>query len=205
MREGAGNQVGHAEAMLLLQELLDTQSRALLEGDTVAMRATVNMPYRRQTADADVIVESTADMERGVLAFSESLRALGVNHLIRLATDAEFLNDSLIEGHYVTHTLHNATQMVPSFLNRVVMQSFDGDWRMIELASELESRGWPINLLHVAGSGSVRNSKDAYDPRRDVSHPLPVYQRFLDRLTDATVAQDFAICPIPAMAMHWTR
>lgn len=203
MLEGGGNQVEHAEALLMLQEVLDQQSRALLDDDEDAMRATVNLPYRRLTMDADVIVERDEDLQKDVNTYSYSLRSLGVNHLIRLATDAEFLNQTLIEGHYVTHALCNATPMVPSYLNRVMMQNFDGVWKVIEIASEVASQGWPINLLHVAGagSGSVRNSKVEYDPRRDVQHPLPVYQRFLDRLTDATVTQNFdayiALCDLP--------
>lgn len=191
MLESAGKQVEHAEAMLMLQEVLDIQSRALMENDADAMRATVNLPYRRLTMDADVIIERDEDMQKGMNVFGYSLRSLGVNHLIRLATDGQFLNKNLIEGHFVTHALSNATQMVPSYLNRVVLQNFDGVWKMIELASEIASQGWPVNLLHVAGAGSVRNSRDDYDPRRDVSHPLPVYQDFLDRFTDASLTQDF--------------
>lgn len=201
MVEGSGNQIQHAEAMLLMQEVLDLQSDALLDGNASAMRATMNLPYRRVTIDVDVIVERDSDLQAGVDAYATSLRNLGVNQLIRLATDAEFINDHMIEGHYVTHALRNATQMVPSYLNRIVLQNTDGAWRATEVASEFESRGWPINLMNFATEGSVRKPKDIPDLRRNVKNPLPVYQQFLDRLTDATRDQDFdayiALCDLP--------
>ena len=184
-----------------MQEVLDVQSRALLDGDASAMATTLSMPYRRVTLDIDLIVEKDADLHVEVDAFSNSLRNLGVNQLIRLATDAEFINDHMIEGYYVSHALRNATQMVPSYLNRIVLQNFDGAWRAVEVASEFESRGWPINLMHFATEGSVRKPKELIDQRRNVKNPLPVYQQFLDRLTDATRAQDFdayiALCDLP--------
>ncbi|MFL4468422.1 hypothetical protein ACERZ8_00515 [Tateyamaria armeniaca] len=201
MVAGSGPQVQHAEAMLLLQEVLDIQSRALLDGDVATMRATVNLPYRRITMDMDMIMETEADLELGMEAFTGSLRSLGVNHFIRLASDAEFLNDHIIEGHYVTHALRNATQMVPSYHNRIVLQNFDGTWRLIEVASELEAKRWPISLLRVAESGMLRTQKSEHDARRHTDHPLPVYQRFLDQLTSATVDQNFdayiALCDLP--------
>ncbi len=201
MVEGSGNHIQRADAMSLMQDVLDTQSRALLDGDVATMRTTLNTPYRRITMDVDLIVENEADLHAGVSAFSNSLRSLGVNQLIRLATDAEFINDQMIEGHYVTHALRNATKMVPSYLNRIVLQNVDGVWRTIEVASEFESRGWPINLMHFASQGTVRNPKDMHDQRRNVNNPLRVYQQFLDRLTDATRERDFdayiALCDLP--------
>lgn len=201
MSSGSGHQVQHAEAMLLMQELLDIQSRALLEGNVAAMRATVNLPYRRKTADIDMIIESEADLAIGMQAFGASLKSLGVNHFIRLATDAEFLNDRVIEGYFTTHALRNATQMVPSYENRVVLREFEGVWKVVELASDLEAKQWPISLLRVAGHAGVRMERAQHDARRHWDNPLPLYQNFLDELTDTTITGDFdayiALCDLP--------
>ena len=194
-------QVQHAEAMLVMQDVLDVQSHAFLNGDVAAIRNTINLPYRRMTMDMDVIVETEADLRIGMEAFAGSLVSLGVNHFIRLATDAEFLNDDIIEGHYVTHALRNAMQMVPSYHNRIVLQNFDGVWRTIELESKLEARKWPISLLRVADTGTLRKQKSEHDARRSPDKPLSLYQRFLDRLTSATVDRNFdayiALCDLP--------
>ena len=201
MSQGPGHQIQHAEAMLLMQDVLDVQSRALLDGNVPAMRETVTLPYRRIAKGLDVIIESEADFHTGALAFSGSLRSLGVSHFIRLVIDAEFLNDDCIEGHYVTHALRNATQMVPSYHNRMVLRCVAGIWRMAEVASELETKSWPICLLRVAEAGTVHDARPEDDARRNDDEPLTVYQDFLDRLTDATVKQNFdayiALCDLP--------
>jgi len=201
MSDGPGYQIQHAEAMLLMQDVLDVQSRALLDGNVAAMRETVTLPYRRIATGLDVIIESEADFHTGFVAFAGSLRSLGVNHFIRLATDAEFLNDDCIEGHYVTHVLRNATQMVPSYHNRLVLRCIAGIWRMVEAASDLEATRWPISLLRVAEAGTVCDTRHEDDARRRTAGPLTVYQDFLDQLTDATVKRNFdayiALCDLP--------
>ena len=192
----------HTEAMLLLQEVLDVQSRALLAGDVAAMRATVAMPYRRITTDMDLIMESETDFHTGIKAFASSLESLGVNHFIRLATDAEFLSDDRIQGHYVTHALRNATPMVPSYQNRIVLQNFEGAWRLVEVASDLVAKRWPLSMLHVADAGTVGGAvPQIHDARRDAAEPLALYQRFIDRLMAAARTANFdaylGLCDLP--------
>lgn len=190
------------DAMTQMQQVLDVQSAALLAGDAKAMRDTVALPYRRVTSDLDLIIETEADAARGVTAFTASLQGLGVNHFIRLVTDAEYLNDHYLEGHYVTHALRNATAMVPSYDNRMVLRLMDGQWRMVELVSNLSTaRHWPVDMLRVAEAGAVDTGTHAQDARRNAAEPLALYQTFLDRLTDATLSKDFdayiALCGLP--------
>jgi hypothetical protein len=202
MTDGAGPVLPHKDAMSLMQELLNVQSRALLAGDVAAMRATVAMPYRRITTGMDLIIESETDFHTGIKAFASSLESLGVNHFIRLAADAEFLSDDRIEGYYVTHALRNATAMLPSYHNRIVLQNFDGAWRLVEVASDLVAKHWPINMLRVAEAGTMGGpARPIHDARRNAAEPLALYQRFIDRLTAATLNNNFdaylALCDLP--------
>jgi len=201
MSDRAGQQADHARAMVLLQEVLDIQSQALLQGDIALMRSTIALPYRRMTRDVDVIVETEADLEMEVRAFAGSLRSLSTNALIRLVTDAEFLNDTLIEGYYVTHVLHNATAMVPSYDNRIVLERIDGAWKLVEVTSNLVSQRWPLDLLRVAPEGSIRVARNSDDARRDGAQPLSLYQDFVNSLTNATMSRNFAayiaLCDLP--------
>ncbi len=189
------------DAMTLLQDVLDTQSRALLAGDVATLRKTVLLPCRQVLVGSEMIVETEADFERGVTAFTGSLHSLGVNQFIRLVTEAEFLSDDYIQGYYVTHALRNAAAMVPSYDNRIVLQQNQGTWRVIEEESTLSAVSWPIDLLRVADHGNLPAHAPRNDVRRTAATPMSLYQSFLDRLTSATAQNDFAaycaLCDMP--------
>lgn len=190
------------DAMTVLQELLDTQSRALMDADTALMCTTVLFPYRRVTASAEMIIENRADLDVGVTAYQQSLSGMGVNHLIRLVVSAEYLSADYIEGRYVTHALRNASAMIPAYENRVVLRYADDAWRVIEIQSELDGRNWPVSLLRVTENRipqpMIATDEDA---RRTAASPLALYQGFLDALSDATMNDDFAayiaLCDLP--------
>ena len=190
------------DAMTVLQDLLDRQSRALLAADMDVMRDTVLFPYRRITSNVDVIIENEADMRRAVQAFHDSLSSLGVNHLIRLVTEAEYLSADYIEGRYVTHALRNAANMVPSYSNRIVLRYAGEAWRMIEAESDLVATTWPLSLLRVADPKTVPPFRTLdEDVRRSTTTPIALYQTFLDALTAASVKNDFKayvdLCDLP--------
>lgn len=189
------------DAMTLLQDVLDTQSRALLAGDVARLRDTVILPCRQIMTGVEVIVETEADFQRGSTAFTGSLHALGVNQFIRLVTEAEFLNDDYIQGHYVTHALRNGATMVPSYDNRLVLQRHGDTWRMIEEESSLYALKWPFDLLRVSETGGLPSPPQANDVRRTSATPIALYQAFLDKLTAATLQNDFdgycALCDLP--------
>ncbi len=189
------------DAMTILQDMLDIQSRALLAGDVATVRGTVLLPCRQIMTGGELIVETEADFERNVTAFSGSLHSLGVNQFIRLVTEAEFLSDDYIQGYYVTHALRNAAAMVPSYDNRVVLQNRQGAWRVIEEESTLAALTWPIDLLRVSDRGLLPTQAPRNDVRRTSASPLSLYQGFVDSLTAATLTDDFdaycALCDMP--------
>lgn len=193
------------DAMTVLQDLIDTQSRALMAADTGLMRTTVQFPYRRITATTDMIIESEDDLRVGVNAFHQSISGMGVNHLIRLVTQADYLSAEYIEGRYMTHVLRNASAMLPPYENHVILRHVDHAWRVIEIRSELSGHGWPLSLLKVDRSIHDKDGDcEQDDIRRTSATPMALYQGFLNALTDATLMRDFAayvaLCDLPYTA-----
>lgn len=191
-----------ADAKTVVQELLDTQSRALMTADAELMCDTVLFPYRRATASVDTIIENLDDLRIGVNAFHQSICGMGVNHLIRLVISAEYLSADYIEGRYITHLLRNASAMLPAYENSIVLRFAKGAWRVIEIRSELGGNRWPISLLRVKGARLPPTFVATDDDiRRTASEPMPLYQGFLDRLSAATMTNDFddylGLCDLP--------
>lgn len=190
------------DAMTILQDVVDAQSEALLKGDTDIMMQTLSFPYRRITANSDMIIENEADLRAGVDAYHNSICGMGVNHVIRLATTAEFLSAQYIEGFYVTHLLRNASAMLPAYESRIILRFVDEAWRVVEIQNGLSGHGWPIKLLNVNAATLPRDGICRQDDiRRTSTTPIMLYQRFLDALTQATIQQDFnaylSLCDLP--------
>ncbi|QBF31053.1 hypothetical protein [Thalassococcus sp. S3] len=198
----------HAEpdALLLYQDALDTLARAILEGDMQTVSACVKLPCLRQTLSARTIIETEEDLLDGCRAFSQSLKGQGVNQLICLASDAEFLRPDFILGHHVTHTLRNATRIIPSYTSRIVLQMHEETWKFAEVHSAVSSPGWPLLTGHVPQDGGklLPFQQIEGDIRRSQAEPMTLYQGFIDALTQASLDNDFeaycALCRFPYTA-----
>ena len=71
------------------QEALNTVSQAVLTGDFFRYAAMIDLPYLVHTADADLLVTTTADLRPAFDAVHQGLTSRGVTHYERVARSAD--------------------------------------------------------------------------------------------------------------------
>ncbi|MCY4180762.1 MAG: hypothetical protein OXD48_10925, partial [Litoreibacter sp.] len=121
------------DAREIYQSVLDMMTDALMANDEPVLMSGVVYPFRVSTIEEEFIIESALDWLECTSLFRKYLLAQGVNHYIRLVTDAEFLSENYIRGSHITHTMRNANVVVPPYENRVALTRVDGVWRFSEL------------------------------------------------------------------------
>ena len=137
-------------ALGILQDYLDTLSRASLEGDWNTYRRYVGLPFVLVTDTATLTV-STEDMLRGGFdEFTAMLRALQVTDYIRLAEDGRMLSDDLLAGFYVSHLLSKSVRVLPPFRSQITLRRVDGIWLCAAITNALSNARWPISLPVVS-------------------------------------------------------
>lgn len=178
-------------ALTIVQDCLDHQSERLMARDWDAMHQTVSVPYLRRFTNTETIIETHDEFQTGFETVRKSLETLGVNTLVRLATDARRLSANYIEGFYVSHALNNGARAMPSYNNRAVLRSDAGTWKMIELESRLFMRHWPpdFSILPQSVQPPLKGSKD--DARMSATQPETVYQTYLNALAEGLLRGDY--------------
>ncbi len=171
--------------------------------DTEMLIHHIAIPFRMRTKTQEFIIESEADWIDCTTRFSDNLRSMGVNHYIRLVTDAEFLSENYIQGRHVTHTMRNAQALVPAYENLTTLTRKDGVWQISEMTSSIENSRWPIGMTKVTDNGSLPHidTDQLSDARRASVSPLVIYQDYINDLSRINLADDFeawcARCEFP--------
>lgn len=195
--------VSQVAAKAIYQKFLDDMSIAVLNFDTETLINRISMPLRVTTQTADFLLETPEDWLVMIKRMQQSLQAMGINHYIRLANKAEFLSENYIEGTHVTHTLCNATPMIPSYENRSTLSRIDGVWKLSLLETSLTNNQYPIAIprIDTAAKPVFSKTKAEDDIRRTNSSPLRLYQDYLDAVTRSNMDDDFdawcALCDFP--------
>ncbi len=91
--------------LAIYQDALDIVSRAVLAGDFSRYAAMIDFPYLVHTADADLLVTTTADLRPTFDALHRGLTSRGVTHYERVARAADYVDRDRIEGWHHTHML----------------------------------------------------------------------------------------------------
>lgn len=181
-----------SDALEIYQEVLDRISAAIFDFDPAELSKCMALPYRRSFTNRQFIVETHEDMLRDFRARSDMMRAAGVNAFIVLARSAEVLAPDYISGHTVTHTLRDARPVTDSFESRAVLhRQRDGRWAFIEIASEVEVSGFPVDVLRAARGGHAKFDAPEGDARRLQMDALSIYQRYLDATAETVSRGNF--------------
>lgn len=91
--------------LTIYQDALNIVSQAVLAGDFDRYAAMIDLPYLVHTADADLLVSTTADLRPAFDAVHQGLATRGVTHYERVARAADYVDRNRIEGWHHTHML----------------------------------------------------------------------------------------------------
>lgn len=179
-------------ALDILQQHLDLQCSAFEAGDVRKLGQTMALPYQRKFSNKSVLIETTQDMLEEMTVYTQSLKQLGMNSYIRLATSADFLGTDYIAGLFVTHAFRNAVPLFDSFESSCVLaRQPDGGWAMTEHESAIHIYSWPVDVSRRVFKAGALPSIPEDDPRRTSMSAFDIYQTFLDRTAETVATDDF--------------
>jgi hypothetical protein len=188
----------------LLQTLLDRYSALCEGGDVEQVLKLFTLPFLHEALDTKIMLETREDLRIGQMALAETMRGKGVTQIIRLASRADYLSPNYIDGVFVTHLLHDSRPIARSYSNRAVLKRSDDGWRFSQITYGFSHKVWPVRVFYVPEEQPEFDAQ-ADDARREALEPLAIYQSFINRMTQANVADDkeayLALCELP-MWMH---
>lgn len=127
-----------------LQDYLDRVGAAVLAGDWDAYRADICLPFNLITQAANLTVETEAELRAGFDAFHSMLRTHAVTDYIRLVDRAAYLDDTLLSGSYVTHTLSRGKRVLQPYTSQITLRLEDARWRAASITNSLNNARWPL-------------------------------------------------------------
>lgn len=184
----------------LYQDWLDTTSSALMTGDAEGIVRMISIPFIMRTATAELVLESPDDLLSDTRNVIQGLKIQDVTHYIRLVKQARYLDEDTIEGWHTTYVLRNAAAVTPPYSNRMIMRRMEGIWKVCEADNELSGNRFPVTLLRSApGSFTARWAAAKADISATHARAEPIYQVFLDSMSDTVNTPDF-----DAWSAHYT-
>ena len=182
-----------ANALNVLQDLLDRQAKAILAGDTQMIAGTMTLPYRRTYINMQTLIETEAELQRDFTPLQRFLRSNGVSNYLRIGTYAEYLGKDYLLGFYDSHMLQGSNRVADFAQNRIVLHKHKKqDWAAIEIEHPFELHDASLGR-HGNHRGSERTFASARsDVRRSDADALTVYQGYLDETARTVAEGDFA-------------
>jgi hypothetical protein len=132
--------------LTIYQDALNVVSEAVLAGDFDRYAAMIDLPYLVHTADADLLVKTTADLRPTFFALRDGLMARGVTHYERVARQADYVDRDRIEGWHHTHVLaHGERLAYPHVASHTLVRRGES-WLFSQARySFLQARTWPLS------------------------------------------------------------
>lgn len=144
----------------VLQLYLDEVGAAVMRGDYAAYRDRISMPFQLVTHTASLTVTHEADLEAGFRTFSDTLRIQRITDYLRLVEGAEFLDDVLLTGRYITHMMAGSYRVLAPFRSQISLRLEDATWRGASITNALANSRWPIIVPITPQSPDPKGNPD---------------------------------------------
>jgi hypothetical protein len=145
----------------ILQLYLDEVGAAVLRGDYAAYRDRVSLPFHLVTHAASLNITTEDDLILGFRTFSDSLRSQRITDYLRLVEGAEFLDDALVTGRYITHLMAGGHRVIPPFRSHISLRLEGATWRAASITNALANSRWPILVPSPIQSPDPKGNPDA--------------------------------------------
>ena len=144
------------QAREILQDVLDTGSRALLSEDPNLFMRHVALPFVVITEDTEHLLRSRSETVTAFNSASATLRGQGVTDYIRIVTRARVKSSGAICGEWMAHALRCAHRVLPPFPARGQLILEDGIWKFSHTSYGVYCPSLPDRLPDVADTPSLR-------------------------------------------------
>ncbi|MBL4628527.1 MAG: hypothetical protein JKY00_10930 [Roseicyclus sp.] len=177
----------------IYQDWLDTASAALMDGNVEEFVSMASLPFIQRTSRCETVLEDRADLWNDVENVVQALKGEQVTHYIRLVKKARYLDEDAIEGWHTTYVLRNATAVTPTYGNRMILRKISDSWKVTEADHELSGDRFPVMVLR-SDPGSFEKVWRGAKADISATHARaePIYQVFIDSMSEAMSASDFA-------------
>ncbi|MBF9051851.1 hypothetical protein GTA62_17750 [Roseobacter sp. HKCCD9010] len=176
----------------IYQVWLDETSALLLDGETERFVDQVALPFVMRTTADETVFETREDLIGDMITVTQNLKNQQVTHYIRLVNKARYINHLVIEGWHTTYMLRDAIAVVPPYGSRMILRLEDNAWYLAEAEHELSNRRFPVDVVRSApGAFQDKWAEPMSDIRATQARAEPVYQAFLDALSETVHDQDF--------------
>ncbi|MEL6519624.1 MAG: hypothetical protein AAFQ66_01590 [Pseudomonadota bacterium] len=181
-----------SDPLAIYQENLDLVSEAIMSDDMATICERIQVPFLVRMGRNEMVIEDETELAVGIREYGNGLRIQNVDNYIRLVKAARFISDSYISGWHITYVLKGAMSVVEPYRSRMVLHLQNGVWRVVQAEHELSADRWPVIGPSVL-SGSVPGDFEdvEMDFRTQSESADPIYQAFLDALSDANNTHDF--------------
>jgi hypothetical protein len=130
-------------AKAIYQQSLDDSAHLMMTGQYDRLNEVIAIPHTIATLDLETTLGSGEILAKGVSAFIENLRTLGMTDYIRICSAAQFVSATQIEGAHRTYVISSGLHLVPPYKCEMTFQLLDGAWKC--------RRGYSHILNHVCG------------------------------------------------------
>lgn len=134
----------------IYQDALNSVSAAVLAGDFFRYAAMIDFPYLVHTADADLLVKTTAELRPAFTALHDGLKARGITHYERVAREADYVGRNRIEGWHHTHMLADGRAVNAAHASRQVLVRRGQLWLFSEAHYDMvRGSRWPLTFSDI--------------------------------------------------------
>lgn len=144
----------------VLQHYLDEVGAAVLRGDYDAYRDRVSMPFQLVTHASSLTIGTEDALELGFRTFSDNLRSQRITDYLRLVEGAEFLDDALITGRYITHLMAGGHRVMAPFRSHISLRLEGTTWRAASITNALANSRWPVFVPGPSQSPDPKGNQD---------------------------------------------
>lgn len=151
------------DALNIYQAHVDALSRAMMARDFEAFAAKIQLPLLIKHVGAEQLIKTEDEMATHFHGLHATLKSQGVTDFIRIAEEATYRADDVIEGTHITHILQSGKRLVQPYPNHLRLERINGEW-----------------LETVAANAVLNPERDVLMPRVADTHcvpPLPPLDR----------------------------
>lgn len=137
-------------AKIFLQHYLDDMTHFVMHERFEEYFSRIQLPLSILTSNANLKINSIADLEEGFDDFTDMIQTMGVTDMLRTVKAATYIGNDHIVGIYETRLMNHDRLALPVFHSKMWIRCYDGVWKAIRIHNTTKDARWPMLLTRLA-------------------------------------------------------
>ncbi len=142
-------------ALQIYQAHVDALSAAMMDRDFGAFADRIELPHMILQERAEHLIETRDELESYFHGLHQMLKSHGTTDYVRIATEAAFKSDTVIEGNHVTHILQGGKRLVKPYPNRLRLEQINGEWLETVAANAITNAQFDVLMPRIADAPHI--------------------------------------------------